>query len=129
MRTIPNLYGTSLHTFLCSITETEKLLQSPRYGCRKGHVSGNHYGYRPSDFCLYNVSILSCESGSLLIESATDNDQELEARLRDENGDVVCSDYLQFYYGNSSTQRYCGTELSDATTGDTSHSVSGCVLD
>ena len=97
---------------LRSITETEKLLQSPRYGCRKGHGSGNHYGYRPSDFCLYNVSIPSCESGSLLIESATDNDQELETRLRDENNDFVCSDYLQFYYGNSSTQRYCGTELS-----------------
>ena len=97
---------------LRSLTETERLLQSPRYGCRKGRGSGNHYGYRRSDLCLYNVSIPSCESGRLLIESATDNDQELEARLRDENGDVVCSDYLQFYYGNSSTQRYCGTELS-----------------
>ena len=42
---------------LRSIAETEKLLQSPRYGCRKGRGSGNHYGYRRSDFCLYNVSI------------------------------------------------------------------------
>ena len=91
---------------------TDRILQSPRYGCRKGRGSGNHYAYRRSDLCLYNVSIPNCESGSLIIESASDNDQELEGRLRNENGQIICSDYLQFFYGSSRTKRYCGTELS-----------------
>ena len=91
---------------------SDRILQSPRYGCRKGRGSGNHYAYRRSDLCLYNVSIPECESGSLIIESATENDHELEGRLRDENGHVICSDYLQFYYNGLRTQRYCGTELS-----------------
>ena len=91
---------------------TERILQSPRYGCRKGRGTGNLYAYRRSDLCLYNVSIPFCENGSLLIESASESDHELEDRLRDENGEVICSDYLQFFYGNSRTSRYCGTDLS-----------------
>ena len=91
---------------------TKRILQSPRYGCRKGRGTGNLYSYRRSDLCLYNVSIPFCESGSLLIESASESDHELEDRMRDENGHVICSDYLQFFYGNSRTSRFCGTDLS-----------------
>ena len=91
---------------------TERILQSPRYGCRKGRGTGNLYSYRKSDLCLYNVSIPVCENGSLLIESASESDHEIEDRMRDENGHTICSDYLQFFYGNSKTIRYCGTDLS-----------------
>ena len=93
--------------------ESERIFQSPRYGCRKGRGTGNLYRYRRSDLCLYNVSIPFCESGSLLIESASENDHELEDRIRSENDHFICSDYLQIFYGNSSkTSRYCGNDLS-----------------
>ena len=92
--------------------DTERIFQSPRYGCRKGRGTGNLYAYRKNDLCLYNVSIPVCENGSLLIESASESDHEIEDRMRDESGRTVCSDYLQFFYGNSRTIRYCGTDLS-----------------
>ena len=91
---------------------TDRILLSPRYGCRKGKGSGNLYNYRRSDLCLYNISIHNCESGILIIESVSESEQELEGRLRDDNGQIVCTDYLQFYYNNSRTGRFCGEELS-----------------
>ena len=91
---------------------TDRIFQSPRYGCRKGSGSGNLYSYRRSDLCLYNISIHNCESGTLIIESPSDSDQKLEGKWRDENGQITCADYLQFYYGNLQTDRFCDNELS-----------------
>ena len=90
---------------------SDRLFQSPRYGCRKGRGSGNLYGYQRSDLCLNNISIPNCDSGSLLIESSSGNDHEIEGRVRDENGHFICSDYLQFFYGTSKTERYCANDL------------------
>lgn len=81
-------------------------LQSPRYGCKKKR-SNNPYAYRKSELCLYNVSISKCESNILNLKKHSRAIQELETR--DDNG--VCKDYLQFYYGSTKTEAYCGNEL------------------
>ena len=84
----------------------EILFSSPRYKCRK--KSGHFYNYRRAELCLYNISLPDCESGVVAISSAREDSQVLQERFDD-----TCVDYLQFYYdGNSTTNRYCGTELS-----------------
>ena len=87
---------------------SNRILQSPRYGCTRGRKSRKYF-YRRNEFCLYNVSIPECESEIIIIEREESNVwQELQGRSAENR----CSDYLQFYYGNVSTHRYCGTELS-----------------
>ena len=89
---------------------SDRLLQSPRYGCRKGKGTGSLYEYRRSDLCLYNISIPNCESGFVRIQSFSGGDHEIERRRRDTGG-LVCNDYLQFFYGGLRTERFCGTDL------------------
>ena len=48
----------------------------------------------------------------MIIESASDSDQKLEGKWKDENGQITCADYLQFYYGNLRTDQFCDNELS-----------------
>jgi hypothetical protein len=103
-----------------SLPKTEDstiVFASPRYNCIKKR--GNSYPYRHNEFCLYNVSISDCESGSVVIESPSDNQfrQQLQERTQSDDGlNGTCADYLQFYYdiGDSTvkTSHYCGTELS-----------------
>ena len=89
-------------------SQNESFLQSPRYGCYKSEEDEQFFTYRKSDFCLYNISVPNCASGKVIIDNELHNTQELERKLRDH----ICSDYLQFYYENESSLRYCGTELS-----------------
>ena len=114
-RNIENLQQTcpSESIDIITLTEnaTDRLFQSPRYRCRKGRGSGALYQYRRSDFCLYNVSIPNCESGWLTIESAMANDREIEQRMKAENGEYTCTDYLQLFYGNSKTENFCDNDL------------------
>ena len=98
---------------LRSLSESDVLLQSPRYGCRKGRGSGKLYGYRNSDLCLYNISIPSCVNGTILVESISDSDHEIEPAIRNKDGNIVCTDYLQIYHNSSTSQlRYCANDLS-----------------
>ena len=89
--------------------ESRVTFHSPRFGCRKAR---KFRSYQKSDFCLYNVSIPSCESsGRLVLESGDRNAQE--NFIQNRKSDSECSDYLQFFYHNSSSVRYCGRELSE----------------
>ena len=85
----------------------EILFSSPRYKCRK--KSGYFYNYRRAELCLYNISLPDCESGVVTISSAREDSQVLQKRFGDTS---TCVDYLQFYYDDSTTNQYCGTELS-----------------
>ena len=90
---------------------SERYFQSPRYGCRKGRGSGSLYNYRPNEFCLYNVSIPNCESGFLVLESFSGNNHQIEEQMRDESGNLICTDYLQLFYGDSKTEKLCDNDL------------------
>ena len=96
---------------LATIDGSQRFLQSPRYGCRKGRGSGSLYHYRRSDLCLYNISFPDCESGRLVVESASQNSHQIEEQMRDENGNYICTDYLQIFYGDSKTERFCDDDL------------------
>ena len=90
---------------------SERYLQSPRYGCRKGRGTGSLHNYRPNEFCLYNVSISNCESGFTVLESFSGSNHQMEEQMRDESGNLICTDYLQLFYGNSKTERFCDNDL------------------
>ena len=79
-------------------------LQSPRYGCG----NKDDFTYRNNEFCLYDISIANCTSGMVVVDNELHFAQELEQKLRNN----ICSDYLQFYYGSSSSARYCSSDLS-----------------
>ena len=90
---------------------SDRYLQSPRYGCRKGRGSGSLFHYRRSELCLYNISIPDCESGWLIVESSSSNDHQIEEQMRDDSGNLLCTDYLQIFYGSSRTERFCDNHL------------------
>ena len=90
---------------------SNRILQSPRYGCTKSRKS-RRYFYRRNEFCLYNVSIPECESERIIIEREVRNESSVWQELQGRSAENRCTDYLQFYYGNVSTHRYCGTEVS-----------------
>ena len=96
---------------LATSDSSQRYLQSPRYGCRKGRGSGSLHRYRRSDLCLYNISIPDCESGWVIIESSSGNDHQIEEQMRDDAGNLICTDYLQIFYGESKTERFCDNHL------------------
>ena len=63
--------------------------------------------YRKSEFCLYNISIPDCWAGVVTVESSVDVQS-----LQERDDDGKCRDYLQFFSGSFTSQRYCGSELS-----------------
>jgi hypothetical protein len=81
------------------------VFNSPRYGCI--NPNKKRLRYRKSEFCLYNISIPDCWAGVVTIESSVDMQS-----LQERDDDGKCRDYLQFFSGSFTSQRYCGSELS-----------------
>lgn len=88
----------------------DKVLQSPRYGCRKPPFNRRNifFPYRRKEFCLYDVSVPDCPSGRVRIHNDEHYTQELEQRQRYH----ICSDYLQMFTDTAASKRYCDSELS-----------------
>lgn len=98
-------------TVLIQNGDSSHIFQSPRFGCQ--NERNKTYMYRKSELCLYNISIPDCLSGAITLDVSSDA-QGLQARTATDSGedDAVCTDYLQLYYGSTSTQRFCGDDLS-----------------
>ena len=98
-------------TALIQDGDSARILQSPRFGCQ--NERNKTYMYRKSELCLYNISIPDCLSGAITLDISSDV-QGLQERADANSGEAsaVCADYLQLYYGSSSTQRFCGDDLS-----------------
>ena len=79
--------------------DTEKIFTSPLHGSG----SGCRNKYRKSDMCLYSISIPNCASGKVRLESINHEIQQPR--------DGSCRDYIQFFYGNSSSDKFCGNDL------------------
>lgn len=85
----------------------DRILQSPRYGCRKPHYD-KFFPYRRNEFCLYDISVPNCPSGRVIVHNNEHYTQELEQRQRYR----ICSDYLQLFTESTAYSRYCESELS-----------------
>ena len=101
---------------LRAIGRQTRILSSPRFGCLKR--SGNRYAYRRSELCLFNVTISDCESNVVVVESNNETEpgsnRELLQKIEERAPNQECNDYLQFYYGTFSTQKYCGNDFSQS---------------
>ena len=93
-----------------------RIFSSPRFGCLKR--SGNRYAYRRSELCFYNITIPNCESNVVIVERSNETEpgsnRELLQKIEERTPNQECNDYLQLYYGTSSTQKYCGNDLSQS---------------
>lgn len=87
----------------------DRILQSPRYGCRKPPQSRTtFYPYRKREFCLYDISIPDCPSGRVRIHNNEHYAQELEQKQRYH----ICTDYLEIFANSTSSEQFCDSELS-----------------